>query len=590
MIASKMPYIRPSPCRGAACCLLAALLTLAAVPAAADIDVELSGIDGELESNVLVYLSLQRYSKRDDIDADTLQRLCDRVDGEVRSALRPLGYYEPEVRATCAPRRNGGVVRIDVTPGEPVRVRELKIAIEGPGAEDPAFDGIRNQTLLREGTRLHHGAYERVKGEMTRAADENGYLTARLLDDDARMVVDPLSHTAGIKLVLDTGPRYHFGEVSIDQTVIRPALMERFVRFKEGEPYNANSLLSTQFALDDSLYFSRIDVTPGDPDPESLTVPVTITATKSRPVLSLGGGYGTDTKVRGTATWTDSRVNDRGHRLRFEIKASARTRNVNSRYDIPIGDPALEKLSFELLNEFEELPDFDTNETTLRPAVTRVRGRWQTVTSLSITRTTTEGEEVDIANNLLVPGLVVASVPENFLGQALFTRGFYSEIIGSHSALGSGTDFLRARVQLEKSYNVASQLHLLLRGEVGTMLVEDFDRLDGIYRFLAGGDRSVRGFAFDSLSPRDPVSGDALGGRHLLTGSVELVRDLPRNFGVATFFDAGNAFNRFGDRLEYSVGVGFRYRVSVLSLGFDIAKPLSTNGKYRLHLNISPIL
>src|SRR5690606_35616061 len=138
-----------------------------------------------------------------------------------------------------------------ITPGEPVRVRELKIAIEGPGSDDPVFDGIRNQTLLREGTRLHHGAYERVKGEMTRAADENGYLTARLLDDDARMVVDPQSHTAGIKLVLDTGPRYHFGEVSIDQTVIRPALMERFVRFREGEPYNANALLSTQFALDD---------------------------------------------------------------------------------------------------------------------------------------------------------------------------------------------------------------------------------------------------------------------------------------------------------------------------------------------------
>jgi translocation and assembly module TamA len=187
-------------------------------------------------------------------------------------------------------------------------------------------------------------------------------------------------------------------------------------------------------------------------------------------------------------------------------------------------------------------------------------------------------------------GLVIASVPENFLGQALFTRGFYSEILASHTSLGAGTNFLSARVRLEKSYNVASQLHLLLRGEVGTTLVDDVDRLDGIYRFLAGSDRSVRGFAFNSLSPRDPVSGEATGGQHLLTASTELVRDLPRNFGVATFFDAGNAFNRFGDKLEYSAGVGLRYRVSVLSLGFDIAKPLSTNGKYRLHLNISPVL
>jgi translocation and assembly module TamA len=591
MIVPKMPHFRPNPRRGAACCLLAATLALAAVPAAADIDVEVTGVDGELQRNVLIYLSVERYRRRDDIDADTLQRLCDRIDREVKSALRPLGYYQPQVRATCNARSGGGRVNIEVTPGDPVRVRELKLAIEGPGADDPVFDGIRNQTLLREGTRLHHGAYETVKGEMTRAADENGYLTARLLDDDQRMVVDPQSLTAGIKLVLDTGPRYQFGEVKIDQDVIRPGLMQRFVRFEEGQPYNANALLSTQFALDDSLYFSRIDVTPGDPDPETLTVPVTITAAKSRPVLSLGGGYGTDTKVRGTATWTDSRVNDRGHRLRFEIKASANTRNINSRYDIPIGDPALEKFSIELLNEFEKKLAFDTSETTLRPAVTRVRDSWQTVTSLALTRTSTTQAGPDLINNLLVPGLVIASVPEGFLGQALFSRGFYSEFKGSHTKLGSGTDFLSARVQLEKSFDLTYRLHLLLRGEVGTMIVEDFDKLDGIYRFYAGGDRSVRGFAYESLSPPDPVNDKPSGGgQHLLTGSMELVRDLPLNLGVATFVDAGNAFNRFGDKLEYAVGVGLRYRVSVLSLGFDIAKPLSTNGKYRLHLNITPTL
>ena len=57
-----------------------------------------------------------------------------------------------------------------------------------------------------------------------------------------------------------------------------------------------------------------------------------------------------------------------------------------------------------------------------------------------------------------------------------------------------------------------------------------------------------------------------------------------------TFFDVGNAFNRFGDPLEYSVGVGLRYRLPVVSLGLDMAQPLSTNDGPRLHLNISPKL
>src|SRR5690606_31690692 len=230
-------------------------------------------------------------------------------------ALKPLGYYEPEVVASFEPRGADWRVNIAVTPGEPVRLRELKIAIEGPGADDPVFDGIRGQTALREGMRLHHGAYEQVKGELTRVAASTGYLAARMANNE--MLVDPVSRVAGIRLVLDTGPRYSFGTVQIDQDVVRPELMQRFVRFREGEPYSANQLLRTQFALDDSLYFSRVDVTPGDPDPDTLTVPVTISAAKSRPVLSLGSGYGTDTKVRGTLGWTDSRVNDRGHRLRF---------------------------------------------------------------------------------------------------------------------------------------------------------------------------------------------------------------------------------------------------------------------------------
>jgi translocation and assembly module TamA len=56
------------------------------------------------------------------------------------------------------------------------------------------------------------------------------------------------------------------------------------------------------------------------------------------------------------------------------------------------------------------------------------------------------------------------------------------------------------------------------------------------------------------------------------------------------FFDIGNAFNKFGDPLEYSVGVGVRYRLPVITLGLDVAQPLSRNDSPRIHLNISPKL
>jgi translocation and assembly module TamA len=324
---------------------------------------------------------------------------------------------------------------------------------------------------------------------------------------------------------------------------------------------------------------------------------VTIRTTKSRPTFSIGGGYGTDTGIRGTLGWTDSRVNDRGHRFRAELKASARTRQLESRYDIPIGDPALERMSLEGRITYDRPSDLKTSTTALTPSITRVPGRWEIITSVAATRTTTEKGVEKSTNNLLVPGIVIASVPKDFLGEALFSRALYLELIGSHSALGSDSNFLRLLVQSEHNIDLNYRWHLLLRGEAGASLVNDFGDLPGIYRFFAGGDRSVRGFAYKSLSPLEQVTQDdgstrleKTGGRYLLVASAELVRDLPWNLGVATFFDAGNAFNSFHDPLEYAAGVGLRYRLPGVSVGLDVAKPLSSKGSLRLHLNISPKL
>lgn len=574
------------------------LLAAMAWPALADIKVDIHGVEGAERQNVEVRLSVMRYRDSKDLDEDIVRRLCNRIEGEVKSALRPFGYYEPTVAYDCPQSGKDWQVAIAIKPGEPVRVRSLRIEIQGPGSMDPVFDNVKvdKQRLLREGMRLNHGAYEDLKGQMMRIAEGSGYREARLLTSE--MDVDPKEHEAGIALVLDTGPRYSFGAVDIEQNSIRPSLMRRFLRFREGEPYSATQLLYTQFALDDSLYFSQVEVDAGDPDPDTLTVPVSIRADKSRPTFSIGGGYATDTGVRGTFGWTDSRVNDRGHRFRVEVKASTRTRQVDSRYDIPIGDPALERFSIEGQNTYDEPSDIKTSTTTLTPSVTRAHGRWQTVTSLAATRTTTDEGANKKTSNLLVPGYVFASVPKDYLGQVLFSRAFYAELLGSHTALGSDSNFLRLSMQSEHTFDLDFAWHLLLRGQAGAAFVNRIGDLPGIYRFFAGGDRSVRGFAYNTLSPKELVTESdgttrlqGVGGRYLLVGSAEIVRDLPRNWAVATFFDFGNAFNDVHDKLESGVGVGVRYRLTGVSIGVDVARPLSTpDHKLRLHLNITPKL
>jgi len=234
------------------------------------------------------------------------------------------------------------------------------------------------------------------------------------------------------------------------------------------------------------------------------------------------------------------------------------------------------------------------------PDVTQILGGWQRIISVTAAHTVTAdpvgGRQID---NLVLPGIVFASVPEGYLGEALFSRGLYVQLLGSSTALGARANFLRLDVQAQRVVDLAPRWHLLLRTELGASTVNDVEHIPGQYRFFAGGDRSVRGFAFDDLSPLRATPGTGVpvkvGGRDLATGTVELERDLPRNLGIAVFVDGGNAIDHFNDPLAWSAGIGFRLRLPVITVGIDIAQALRAPGfpglpGPRLHLNISPRL
>ena len=481
------------------------LALLLAGPVAAEIRVEVEGVDSDLRRNVLALLSLESYKDRDRIEPDAVARLFRRVDGEVRDALRPFGYYEPVIQASLTPEdeQRNWRVHIDIKLGEPVLVDTVSISIKGAGANDPVFERVASNGALVKGARLQHAAYEKVKSDLQSAAATFGYLDARLLRNELR--VDPAAHRANVVLELETGERYRFGTTTIDQNSVREPLLRRYLRYRDGEPYDAGKLLRTQFALDDSQFFSSIEVVPGDRDPATHLVPIRISGTASRNRYEIAPGYDDRDGARITVSYLNPRVNDRGHRFSAMIQASELTRDFNVRYDIPIGDPVLEKFSLQYLTQTQHISGgVDTREATFRPIITQSFGRWQRTFALNLTHTTTSdvvnGSRVD---DLIVPAITYAAVPEGYLGEDLFSRSLYAELLGSHGVLGSNASFLRLDVRGERVLNISDRWHLLLRSEVGTSAVNNFERLPGIYRFYAGGDRSVRGFAYEELSPID---------------------------------------------------------------------------------------
>jgi translocation and assembly module TamA len=82
-----------------------------------------------------------------------------------------------------------------------------------------------------------------------------------------------------------------------------------------------------------------------------------------------------------------------------------------------------------------------------------------------------------------------------------------------------------------------------------------------------------------------------IGGRVLAVGSIEFDREIIRRFGVAAFFDAGNAMDRFDWSLERSVGGGVRWLSPVGLVRLDFAFAVSRVGSpLRLHLTVGPDL
>ncbi|MDF3020043.1 MAG: hypothetical protein K0Q92_1346 [Steroidobacteraceae bacterium] len=602
-------------------CLAIPLLALGllAGPASAEIKVEVRGVSEEVRANILAYLSFERYKRSDDLSPEFVERLQERCEREVRAAMRPFGFYEPVITSEVPPRPDGEEdyeVFITVTPGAAVLVEEVEVNVTGPGATDEIFTRITSDPPIRKGDRLMHSNYETLKGGLLRAASTYGYLDARMTRNEMR--VDPKTRVAQVYIDFETGERYRFGETSISQDAIDEKLVRRFLRYQPNQLFDATELLRTQFALDDSQYFATVDVLPQDRDREQHIVPVDITAEPNRRSrYQFGVGYGTDTEARGTASWENRLVNRRGHRFRTEIRAATLEQSVDARYIVPVGDPATEKFTLQLTGLKERRADTENRDINFAPSFTHIRGPWfgqywQRVTYVEFLQTESEfvASGIREKQTLLIPGISYSLVPRNYLGEALFSRALYGELRGSNKTLGSDSDFLQVRLQAERVWDVAPKWHVLLRGDLGATALSKTSGLAPSQRFFAGGDRSVRGFGRDDLSPIQQViiggvpqfnedgtpQLEKTGGKHLLVGSVELVRDLPKNFAVAAFADAGNAFDEFGDALMYSVGIGFRFRLPVVSVGIDVAQALTTppgeteRPGPRLHLNFSPKL
>jgi translocation and assembly module TamA len=562
------------------------------VTAITGVEVEITGVKGKLADNVRAFLSIAEQEDEQDEEAASkayVQRLHLHATDEIHQALQPFGYYSPHIQTNLKRTADGWLARYHIVPGPPTIVRQVEIGVEGPGRQEVAVREALKSVEIQAGERLEHSEYKAAKDALYDAAYDTGYLDARYRR--SKLLVHPEQQRAEIYLTLETGLRYYFGPVTIEQDILKSEFVRRFLPFEPGDPFDTERLLDLQLAMSDSGYFDRVELRADKDQAENQRVPVTVVTEPSRPQrYTVGVGYGTDTGPRLTLGVQLRRINRRGHQFRADLQLSAIKNTLSAQYLIPIKNVATDRLALAGTLQQEEIGDADTDQFILGMSRNEVwlGFRRQLYFNYQRENFSFSGGPASQAD-LLYPGI---SLTRKRADDPLFARSGYSvslDLHGGDENLLSETSFMRTLAEIRAVFPLGRRSRLLLHTEAGATLADHFLDLPPSQRFFTGGDRSVRGYDYQDIGPQN-AAGDTIGGRYLLAGGAEVDYLVYGDFGAAVFFDAGDAYNDTPDP-KRSAGIGFRWRSPVGMVRLDFAHPFDDpDDDFRFHLSIGPDL
>lgn len=565
----------------------ALLLSLScAALAQSELAVRVKPSNDQLKANVEGYIG-----GVGDRDEEALLRFSRGAEEQARKAAQALGYYQPQIDSEVEGGKTPRLI-LTIDPGEPVHLRNVTVRIDGPAASLKAFR-VPDNAALKPGAVLNHGRYEDAKRIIQNQASRYGFFSGRFVSQ--KLLVDPQAGVADIELVYDSGPRYALGPVSFEgDTPFDEELLQRMVPFKAGEAYDSELIAELNQVLQSSGYFEgvRVDAAPTAATDNVIPVAVKLETRKPR-TMGLGLGFSTDVGPRAKANWTRHWVNPQGHSYGWEAEVSAPRQNVGLWYDVPLDPPLTDKMRYAGGYQYEELSGTDSLSKLLTVGPewhSKLPSGWQRVVSLKWQREEYRLGDDSGLSTLLMPGVSYSYLrSDNRIDPRNGYRIQFDTKVAKEG-LGSDNNLLYGTAMVKGLTTVFDKHRLLARAQVGGSATNGYKSIPPSLRFFAGGDQSVRGYDYQSLSPENS-EGDRIGGRYMVAGSLEYQYSIAQKWRVATFVDQGNSFNSLElPSLKTGVGVGVRWVSPVGPIRLDLAHALDDDGGIRLHFSMGPEL
>ena len=528
----------------------------------------------ELKTLLERYLDIVRLGRlaREDVAESEWTRLIDAAPAQVRELLQTEGYFRPSVKIERLARSAPGTpeaVRLIVDAGSRARIARVTLGNEGDLeraalAGDPAALALRAQWRaaweLPLGKEFRNAAWEDAKASALARLRAAGYATAQWTGTAAD--VDVASDQVRLFASIDSGPLFRFGSLEIDGLHAQDAsTVAHLVGAVRGAPVTETLLLDFQERLQKSGLFDSVAVTL-DTDAATAAAARIVVDLHEAPlqVYRFGVGVSANTGPRASVEHVYRRV--------FGYAATASNKiewgTKRQAWDGELSSQAQEGFYRNLLGGAVERL-ITTSDTVLSQ---RLRlGRTQDAKKIERLYFVEAERSVRTVAPMHTSAVGVSlnyhGVWREVDSVALPTQGF---IFSGQAGFGRshGTDavtgwFSRAYARVTGYLPLGNSWYSQGRIEVGRVFLRPNGVAPQSQLFRAGGDDSVRGYAYLSLGPI--VDGAVGGGNVLVTSSIELARPLAASLPAwwgAVFVDAGNAADNWGDLkpvLGYGIGV-----------------------------------
>lgn len=553
----------------------------------AQVDIELSGVSGDIEDNLLAHFST--------LEAPTSplqhEAFYQKVVSSVDEAVQVFGYYNASVE--LSPKGQGEELSwlVGITLGTVSKITKLDLGLLGDGQQDTVLQKIVSESNLKLDKAIFHPDYEATKNRLRSTSLARGYFDFKF--SKSAIIVDQENNQVEVNLIADTGQRYSFGEVIVVKNHPADFLIRSLIPFKQGQPYLANSLSNLTQLLKRTGYFKYVVVRPLLSEASANQVPIEIfVSSNARDKFDVGVGVSSDKGPRFIFKWQRPWVNKYGHSIRTNLFVSKPEQNATFTYKVPLEDAIKNYASFQV--GWQGIDDNDTNSDKFTVALQR---HWSEEHSawdkIGFVRYEKENYQQGSADNkrseLVLVGATLTRLRSNGgLDISWGDKQTFTLEAGLEDLL-SDIDIARFTAQ-SKWLRSFGDHRILVRGDLGAIVTSEFDLVPSSLRYFAGGDQSIRGFGYKTLSPLDE-EGDLIGAKYLTVGSAEYSYPVSDNWRAAVFADVGSASDIVGEDAATGIGIGAQWLSPVGPIRFYIARGQSDyENTWRFHFSMGPTL